>query len=125
MNPSILLVDDEPNIVLSLEVLLRGAGYHVRVAPDGEAALQACQDHKPDLIILDVMLPRRDGYDVCRLLREKAAWRAVPIIMLTARGRDEEREKGLAMGADAYITKPFSNRLILEQVETLLDSATV
>ncbi|WP_022729328.1 response regulator transcription factor [Fodinicurvata sediminis] len=125
MNPSILLVDDEPNIVLSLEVLLRGAGYHVRVAPDGEAALQACQDHRPDLIILDVMLPRRDGYDVCRLLREKAAWRAVPIIMLTARGRDEEREKGLAMGADAYITKPFSNRLILEQVETLLDSATV
>lgn len=125
MNPSILLVDDEPNIILSLEVLLRGAGYHVRVAPDGEAALQACQDHRPDLIILDVMLPRRDGYDVCRLLREKAAWRAVPIIMLTARGRDEEREKGLAMGADAYITKPFSNRLILEQVETLLDSATV
>lgn len=125
MNPSILLVDDEPNIVLSLEVLLRGAGYHVRVAPDGEAALQACQDHRPDLIILDVMLPRRDGYDVCRLLREKAVWRAVPIIMLTARGRDEEREKGLAMGADAYITKPFSNRHILEQVETLLDSARV
>lgn len=125
MNPSILLVDDEPNIVLSLEVLLRGAGYHVRVAPDGEAALQACQDHRPDLIILDVMLPRRDGYDVCRMLREKAAWRSVPIIMLTARGRDEEREKGLAMGADAYITKPFSNRRILEEVEALLDSAQV
>ncbi|MFC4353463.1 response regulator [Fodinicurvata halophila] len=123
MNPSILLVDDEPNIVLSLEVLLRGAGYHVRVAPDGEAALQACRDYVPDLIILDVMLPRRDGYEVCRLLRETAAWRNVPIIMLTAKGRETERETGLAMGADAYITKPFSNRAILEWVDTLLATA--
>lgn len=123
MNPSILLVDDEPNIVLSLEVLLRGAGYHVRVAPDGDAALQACRDQVPDLIVLDVMLPRRDGYEVCRLLREKPAWRNVPVIMLTAKGRETERETGIAMGADAYITKPFSNRTILERVETLLATA--
>ena len=117
---SILVVDDEPNIVLSLEFLFREAGYDVRVARDGEAALEAVKSDPPALILLDVMMPKRDGYDVCQTIRENPAWNDISIIMLTAKGRQIEKEKGLAMGADDYVTKPFSTREIVEKVKALI-----
>ncbi len=119
MPKSVLIVDDEPNIVLSLEVLMKRAGFEVRVARDGEAALQALKAEIPDLVLLDVMMPKRDGYDVCQMIRSNDAWKDVRIIMLTARGREVEREKGIALGADDYVTKPFSTRDLLEQVRKL------
>jgi DNA-binding response OmpR family regulator len=118
--PSVLLVDDEPNIVLSLEFLMKQAGYDVRIARDGDAALQAIRDSTPDLILLDVMTPGRDGYEVCQTIRANPAWRGVKIIMLTAKSREVEREKGLALGADDYITKPFSTRELVDRVQRLL-----
>lgn len=124
MAGSVLVVDDEPNIVLSLEFLIRQAGFEVRVARDGEAALQAMADHTPDLVLLDVMLPRRDGYDVCQAIRRNPDWKHVRIIMLTARGREIEKEKGLALGADEYITKPFSTREVVERVKHYLGAAS-
>ena len=121
MPPTVLLVDDEPNIVLSLEFLVEQAGYEARIARDGESALKAIEERKPDLVLLDVMLPRRDGFDVCRTIRANPEWDDIRIVMLTAKGRDSEREKGLALGADAYITKPFSTREAMEQIKRFLD----
>ena len=120
MTRSILVVDDEPNIVMSLEFLIKQAGYEVRVARDGEAALQAIEEQPPDLVLLDIMMPKRDGFDVCETIRANPAWKDIPIIMLTAKGRDVEREKGLALGADAYITKPFSTREAMERIKQFL-----
>jgi DNA-binding response OmpR family regulator len=120
MPASILVADDEPNIVLSLEFILKQAGYRVRVAPDGEAALAAIGEEPPDLLVLDAMMPRRDGFDVCGTIRANPAWIGVRILMLTAKGSDAERDKGLALGADDYLTKPFSNREVVERVRQLL-----
>lgn len=120
MTRSVLVVDDESNIVLSLEFLMKQAGFDVRVARDGEAALSEVSKSPPDLILLDVMMPKRDGYDVCQTIRANPDWKNVRIIMLTAKGRDIEREKGLAMGADDYITKPFSTREVVERVKHYL-----
>ena len=122
MTRTVLLVDDEPNIVLSLEFLVEQAGYEARIARDGESALKAIEERKPDLVLLDVMLPRRDGFDVCRTIRANPEWDDIRIVMLTAKGRDSEREKGLALGADAYITKPFSTREAMEQIKRFLDN---
>lgn len=124
MTRTVLLVDDEPNIVLSLQFLIEQAGYQALVARDGEAALRAVEEHKPDLVLLDVMLPKRDGFDVCETIRAKPEWNDIRIVMLTAKGRDSEREKGLALGADAYITKPFSTREAMEQIKRFLDDET-
>ena len=121
MTRTVLLVDDEPNIILSLEFLIEQAGYEARVARDGDAALKSIEERKPDLILLDVMLPKRDGFDVCERIRANPAWNDIRIIMLTAKGRDSERERGLALGADAYITKPFSTREAMEQIKRFLD----
>ena len=121
MTRTVLLVDDEPNIILSLEFLIEQAGYEVRVARDGEAALKSIEERRPDLILLDVMLPKRDGFDVCERIRANPAWNDIRIVMLTAKGQDSEREKGLALGADAYITKPFSTREAMEQIKRFLD----
>ncbi len=121
MSRSVLVVDDEPNIVLSLEFIMKQAGYRVRVARDGEEALGAVADAPPDLILLDVMMPKRDGYDVCQTIRANPGWNGVRIIMLTAKGRDIEREKGMALGADDYITKPFSTREVIARVREFLD----
>lgn len=123
MARSVLVVDDEPNIVLALEFLVKQAGYEVRSASDGDAALQAMADHLPDLILLDVMMPKRDGFDVCQTIRANPAWKGVRIIMLTARGRDIDQEKGMALGADDYITKPFSTRDVVELVKRYLGPA--
>jgi two-component system, OmpR family, alkaline phosphatase synthesis response regulator PhoP len=120
MAASILIVDDEPNIVLSLEFILKQAGYRVRMAPDGEAALAAVGEEPPDLLVLDAMMPKRDGFDVCGTIRANPAWAGVRILMLTAKGSDAERDKGLALGADDYLTKPFSNREVVERVRQLL-----
>ncbi len=122
MTGSVLVVDDEPNIVLSLEFLMQQAGCEVRIAADGEAALAAIEEQPPDLILLDVMIPKRDGFDVCQTIRANPAWKDIHIIMLTARGRDVEREKGMALGADEYITKPFSTREVIERVKEVLAS---
>lgn len=120
MKRSVLVVDDEPNIVLSLEFLLQQAGYEVRVARSGEEAMKAAAERAPDLIVLDVMLPALDGYHVCETIRADPKLRAVRILMLTAKSRDVEREKALALGADDYMTKPFSTRELVERVKSIL-----
>lgn len=124
MGQRILVADDEPSILLSLQVLLQKAGYDVRVARTGEEVLQAVEDARPDLIILDAMMPARSGYDVCQELRRQDRWRDVPIIMLTAKGREVDREKGLALGANDYVTKPFSTRELVETVRRRLGAPT-
>ena len=123
MANKILVVDDEPNIVLSLEFLMKQAGFQVRTASDGEAALTAVAAELPDLVLLDVMMPRKNGYEVCQAIRANPDWKKVRIIMLTAKGREVEREKGLALGADDYITKPFSTQEVVERVRELLAEA--
>lgn len=119
----ILIVDDEPNIVVSLEFLMRQKGYETQVARDGEEALAAVESFRPDLVLLDVNMPRRDGFEVCQKLRADG-WTELKIVMLTAKGRDIEIEKGLALGADAYVTKPFSTRELVERVATMLGDGT-
>ena len=121
MAKSILVVEDEPNIVLSLQFLMKKAGFDVRVANDGEQALAEVANQAPDLILLDVMIPKRDGYDVCQTIRAKPDWSAIYIIMLTAKGRDVDREKGIALGANDYVTKPFSTRDLTEKVKQILN----
>lgn len=123
MTKSVLVVDDEPNIVLSLEFLMTQAGYEVRIARDGNAALEAVVEKTPDLILLDLMIPGRDGYDVCQTLRRSEEWANIPIIMLTAKGREVEKEKGLALGANDYVTKPFSTAELTKRVKELLGDA--
>ena len=120
MGKKILIADDEPNIVVSLEFLMRQKGYEVRVATNGEDALRAVGEFAPDLILLDVMMPRLSGYDVCQKVRENPAWAGIRIVMLSAKGRDVEVNKGLAVGADAYVTKPFSTKDLIEQVARML-----
>jgi DNA-binding response OmpR family regulator len=122
MAGTILIVDDEPNIVLSLEFLMQQAGFSVRTAGDGEAALRALTESCPYLVLLDVMMPHKNGFEVCQLIRQNPAWEKVKVIMLTAKGRAVDQEKGLAMGADDYITKPFSTREVVEKVRSLLDT---
>ena len=121
MTAKVLIVDDEPNIVVSLQFLMKKAGFEVRVARDGEEALAAVEERAPDLMLLDVMIPKRDGYDVCQTVRANPAWGGVYIIMLTAKGREVDREKGIALGANDYVTKPFSTRDLTEKVKQLLD----
>ena len=114
---SVLVVDDEPNIVQSLEFLMTAAGFDVRVARNGDEALAAVEAGRPDLVLLDIMIPGLDGYEVCRAIRVNPEWQDVRIIMLTAHGRESERAKGIDLGADAYVTKPFSTRDLVEQVK--------
>lgn len=120
MAKKILIADDEPNIVVSLEFLMKQRGYEVRVVGDGEAALAAVAEFGPDLILLDVMMPKLSGYDVCQKVRENPAFAGVRIVMLSAKGRDVEMTKGMAVGADAYVTKPFSTRELLAKVDAML-----
>lgn len=124
MASKILIVDDEPNIVLSLEFLMKQGGYEVRTAADGEAGLELIAAEPPNLVLLDVMMPRKNGYEVCQAIRENSAWKDIRIIMLTAKGRDVEREKGLALGADDYITKPFSTQEVVERVQEMLTTTS-
>ena len=121
MAQRILIVDDEPNIAASLEFLLQRGGYEVRVAHDGEEALAQAESFGPELVLLDVMMPKLNGYEVCQRLRQGG--RAMKIVMLTARGRGVDMEKGKALGADLYVTKPFSTRDLVAQVRELLGPA--
>lgn len=120
MTRNVLIVDDEPNIVLSLKFLIAQQGYEVRAAYSGEEALQSLRAQVPDLILLDVMMPKPDGYEVCQKIRATPEWKDIPVIMLTAKGRDVERQKGLAMGADDYITKPFATHELVSKVRAML-----
>ena len=120
MPKRILIADDEPNIVISLEFLMQHAGYEVQSAADGAEALRDLDRFRPDLILLDIMLPLHDGFEVCQRIREDPALKHVKIVMLTAKGREVEITKGLALGADLYITKPFATRELLASVRQLL-----
>jgi len=123
MKPTILVADDEPSILMSLQVLLRKAGFEVEVARDGQEAFEALERATPDLVVLDAMMPKRDGFDLCQTIRANPAYHRLPIIMLTARSREVEREKGLALGATDYITKPFSTRDLVSTVRRHLSPA--
>ena len=120
MPKEILIVDDEPSIVVPIQFLMEQQGYTVMVAENGENALDIIYKYKPDLILLDIMLPRIDGYEVCEIVRLDPRYRDIKIIFLTAKGREVEIAKGLALGADAYITKPFSNTELVSKVKELL-----
>jgi DNA-binding response OmpR family regulator len=120
MAKRVLVVDDEPNIVMSLRFLMEREGFEVEVAPTGEAALKALDRGPADLVLLDVMMPALDGFEVCQRIRSNPAWADTRIIMLTAKGREVERDKGLALGADEYVTKPFSTRELVARVKQML-----
>jgi len=120
MSKTILIVDDEAYIVTSLEYVMQSAGFEVAVAFDGEEALAKVIEKVPDLMILDLMMPKLDGFEVCKKIRENPLWKGIRIIILTAKGRDIERKKGMSLGADDYMTKPFSTRDILNRVKELL-----
>ena len=119
MPRKVLIVDDEPNIVVSLQFLMKRAGYSTSVARDGDDALAEVERFRPDLVLLDVMMPRRDGYEVCQTLRADG-WTDLKIVMLTAKGRETEVSRGLAVGADAYVTKPFATADLVDTVNRLL-----
>jgi two-component system, OmpR family, alkaline phosphatase synthesis response regulator PhoP len=120
MPKRVLIADDEPNIVAALEFLLQRNGYEVHTARNGDEALSLIELHNPDLVLLDVMMPQRSGYDVCQRVREREDWRHIKIIMLSAKGRDVEVNKGVSLGADLYITKPFSTRELVAKINGLL-----
>jgi DNA-binding response OmpR family regulator len=122
MKQRVLIADDEPNIVISLEFLMEQSGYEIRTVANGDDALRVAREFRPHLMLLDIMLPLKNGFEVCQVIRESPEFKAVKIIMLTAKGRETEVAKGLALGADAYITKPFATRELLEAVKRLLGS---
>jgi DNA-binding response OmpR family regulator len=120
MAKKILVADDEPNIVTALEFLLQRNGYEVRVARNGDEVLRALETERLDLVLLDIMMPVRSGYEVCKRIRERPEWAHIKVVMLSAKGRDAEVNKGMAMGADLYVTKPFSTRDLMEKIKGLL-----
>ncbi len=117
----ILAVDDEPNILMSIEFILDMEGYEVHTARDGDEALEVAERVRPDLILLDINMPRKDGYEVCRLLRERQDMVGTKVIMLTAKGQSLEKKKGLEVGADYYVTKPFSADELLRTIRACLE----
>lgn len=123
MAHKILIVDDEPNIIISLEFLMKKEGFEVAVAVDGDEALAKVASFGPDLMLLDVMMPKKSGFEVCEALRADPANANLQIVMLTAKGRDTEVAKGLAIGADAYVTKPFSTKELVAKVKSMLGVA--
>lgn len=122
MSYKILIVDDEPNIVMSLEFLLKKEGFTTETAGDGDEALEKVRQFLPDLMLLDVMMPKKSGFEVCEILRADTALRQPRIIMLTAKGRETEQAKGLALGADAYMLKPFSTKDLVAKIREMLAS---
>ena len=116
----ILVADDEPNIVTALEFLLERNGYEVRTARNGDEALKAIENDPPDLVLLDIMMPLKSGYEICKRIRQKPEWAGIKVVMLSAKGREVEVNKGLGLGADLYVTKPFSTRDLMEKISSLL-----
>ena len=121
MHKKILIADDEQNIVISLEFLMKREGFEVSIAHDGEEAVRRIRAERPDLVLLDVMMPKKSGFEVCQEIKADPTLAAVRVLMLTAKGRDTEVAKGLALGADAYMTKPFSTRELVDKVRSLLE----
>ncbi|TMH31899.1 MAG: response regulator [Betaproteobacteria bacterium] len=124
MTKKILVADDEPSIVAAVEYLLQRDGYEVHIARNGQEALDLVESQVPDLVLLDVMMPLKSGYEVCTRIRERAEWNHIKVIMLSAKGRDAEVIRGLSLGADVYITKPFSTRDLMMRIKGLLDPPT-
>ncbi len=118
---SILIADDDPNILRALAFLMEEAGHEVRTVTDGEAALSAIAAAPPELVLLDVMMPKRNGYDVCRALRADPHYGRLRIVMLTAKGREADKRAGLDLGVDAYLTKPFAVSDVVGCVADVLD----
>jgi DNA-binding response OmpR family regulator len=123
MNSTVLIVDDEPSILKPLTFLLKQLGCQVHVIQDGGAVLDAVEAHDPDLILLDVMLPSRDGYELCEAIRQRSDWNDIKIIMLTVKGRAVDVERGMALGADDYITKPFPIQEVIDKVKRHLPAS--
>ena len=121
MTTKILIADDEPNILISLEYLMKREGYTVSVARDGEEAIAAVLHERPALVLLDVMMPKKSGFEVCQELRANDAVKDTLILMLTAKGRETDVAKGLGLGANAYMTKPFSTRELVQKVRQMLE----
>lgn len=121
MTATLLIADDEPNILISLEFLMKREGYNVQLARDGQEAIDAILLHRPDLVLLDVMMPRKTGFDVCQEVRAHEQVKDTRILMLTAKGRDTDVAKGLALGVNAYMTKPFSTKELVDKVRELLE----
>jgi DNA-binding response OmpR family regulator len=120
MKKRVLIADDEPNIMVSLEFLMQQSGYDIRTATSGDEALKAAREFRPHLMLLDVMMPVRNGYEICQAVREDPGLKGMKIVMLTAKGRELEVTKGFAIGADAYVTKPFATQELLDTVRRLL-----
>lgn len=123
MPKEILIVDDEPGVVAAIQFLMKQQGYRVLIAERGEDALDLIYKYRPDLVILDIMLPGISGWEVCEIIRLNPDYRNVKIVFLTARGTETEIARGLALGADAYIIKPFSNDRLVARVNALLVNA--
>ena len=120
MKPKILIADDEPNILISLEFLMKREGHEVVLARDGQEAIDAIRRERPALVLLDVMMPKKSGHEVCQELRADEQIKDTLVLMLTAKGRDTDVDKGLGVGADAYMTKPFSTKELAARVQALL-----
>ncbi len=120
----VLIADDEPNIVTALEFLLKRSGYDVRVVTNGADALALIESYVPDVVLLDIMMPVKSGYEVCQRMRERPEWRHIKIVMLSAKGREAEVSKGMSLGADLYITKPFSTQELINAINAFFDPGT-
>ena len=121
MAKRILMVEDEENLVYAVSLRLKAAGFEVIAAYDGQEGLDKARAEKPDLILLDIMLPKLDGYKVCRMLKFDDKYKAIPIIMLTVKGEHEDKQLGFEVGVDAYITKPFDPDILLAKINELLN----
>jgi DNA-binding response OmpR family regulator len=124
MSHKILIADDEPNIVISLEYLMKRAGHEVLIARDGQEAIDTLRRERPRLVLLDVMMPKKSGFEVCQELRADESLKGTLVLMLTAKGRDTDVDKGLGVGADAYMTKPFATKDLVAKVAEMLGTAS-
>ncbi len=119
--PRVLIVDDEPNILLSLDYLLRKNGHQVSVARNGTEALQQIEEHPPEIVLLDIMMPDVDGYEICTRIKSQTETQHIKVVFLSAKSKKADIEKGLSLGADMYLLKPFSNKEILQRIQQLQD----
>ena len=117
---TVLIADDEPSMLVTLEFLMQREGYHVLLARDGDEALAQLRAHRPDFVLLDVMMPGKTGFEVCQALRADEALAHTRVLLLTAKGRDTDVAQGLGVGADGYLTKPFSTRELADRVRGML-----
>jgi two-component system alkaline phosphatase synthesis response regulator PhoP len=120
MKKKILVVEDEAELTGAIQIRLEQAGYEVLIAYDGQQALEKARGENPDLIVLDLMLPKIDGYKVCRMLKFDEKYKKIPVVMLTARAQEKDESLGYEVGADAFITKPFKYQVLLSKIRELL-----